>query len=399
MTATSEIAGRLPFARDLSAQLRSRLGASLAAGQLVAVMAGVLAGSALAPGSGPPRKAPATAHRPLKTAAKPVIGAQALAGAALDQGQSRVVLQSLMVKAGLRPNFELGQLSWGQAQRLNAAMPLARLPMDAAQPFHLDVDTRDGRQALHCLTQAAYYEAGASGPDAEAAVVQVVLNRVRHPNFPKSICGVVYEGAARASGCQFTFTCDGALNREVDVAAWKSAEVIARRALNGYVVPIVGASTYYHADYVFPTWAPTLVKLATVGPHIFYSMTGSLGRAGALTGRYLGGESKISADVLYAIDALTQRGDGSGRPATLKHPEPGPDGRLHVELASAPAAPEPQPIVVAQAPAAALSTAASAPALDSTAPVLTLASRTPEARPAYFPDARFSHHLPDPFAH
>jgi spore germination cell wall hydrolase CwlJ-like protein len=142
---------------------------------------------------------------------------------------------------------------------------------------------------------------------AQAAVVQVVLNRVRHPDFPKSVCGVVYEGSQRDIGCQFTFTCDGSLKRPIDAEAFDEARKVARRALGGYVDQAVGTATYYHADYVFPTWAPSLVKLATVGPHIFYRMAGIEGAAAYLTGQYAGGELKLARAVLRAADKHSQK--------------------------------------------------------------------------------------------
>jgi hypothetical protein len=131
-------------------------------------------------------------------------------------------------------------------------------------------------------------------------VIQVVLNRVRHPTFPKSVCGVVYEGSDRDSGCQFTFTCDGALKQPVDPAVWDEARKVAQSALSGHVDMAVGTATYYHADYVFPVWAPSLVKLATVGPHIFYRMAGIEGAAASLTGQYAGGEVKLAKVMLAA---------------------------------------------------------------------------------------------------
>lgn len=240
------------------------------------------------------------------------ITAESLAGPPLAMGgapDSKPMLPSLLTEAGLKPDFALKRLSWDQARRLNALLPEAKVAIQAPQPFVLPTSTKDGRAALHCLTQAAYYEAGASGSDAEAAVAQVVLNRVRHPAFPKSVCGVVYQGADRDTGCQFTFTCDGALARPLDKAAWDEAGKVAARALSGYVVKAVGASTYYHADYVFPAWAPTLEKITTVGPHIFYSMAGSEGSL--LTGRYAGGELKLAKVILKAADRFLQKPDNA----------------------------------------------------------------------------------------
>jgi len=262
---------------------------------------------------------PADLAGPVKAAAravKPLIPPEGLAGptAATLAPDSNAILHALLKKAGLRPTLDLHRLSWDQARKVNALMPANRATPDFAQPFRLDVASRNGRQALQCLTQAAYYEAGGAGPEAQAAVVQVVLNRLRHPDFPKSVCGVVYEGSERASGCQFTFTCDGALKRPVDADAWKAARTVAQHALGGFVDRAVGTATYYHADYVFPTWAPALVKLATVGPHIFYRMAGVEGAAAYLTGQYAGGEVKLVKAVLRATDRHTQKARPEAEP-------------------------------------------------------------------------------------
>jgi spore germination cell wall hydrolase CwlJ-like protein len=236
------------------------------------------------------------------------ITAEVLAGPSADEDgavDTKHMLQALLTKAGLRPDFGLRHLTWDQARKLNALMPRAKVDIDPVKPFSIAIDTSNGREALHCLTQAAYYEAGANGPEAEAAVAQVVLNRVRDPDFPKSVCGVVYQGSERDSGCQFTFTCDGALARPLDKAAWDEARKVASRALSGYVVKTVGPSTYYHADYVFPTWAPTLEKIAKVGPHIFYSVAGE--EEAMLTGRYAGGELKLAKAIASATDRFVSK--------------------------------------------------------------------------------------------
>jgi hypothetical protein len=172
----------------------------------------------------------------------------------------------------------------------------------------LPVGGEDRTRALHCLTQAVYYEAAREGEKGQAAVAQVVLNRVRHPAYPKSICGVVYQGAARSTGCQFTFTCDGSLRWAPEASYWKQAKAVAERALAGYVDKQVGSATHYHAQYVAPYWAPTLVKMTQVGQHIFYRWTGPWGEPPAFTGRYAGGEAYLSPAILGGLDARTQGG-------------------------------------------------------------------------------------------
>ena len=155
-------------------------------------------------------------------------------------------------------------------------------------------------------------------------MAQVVLNRVRHPAYPKSVCAVVYQGSARPTGCQFSFTCDGSLRYAPEPGLWRRAQDVARRALDGHVAKAVGSATHYHANYVAPYWAPTLVKMKQVGLHIFYRWTGPWGEPPAFTGRYAGGEAYISPAILGSLDARTNglldpegQGIGGGRQVTL----------------------------------------------------------------------------------
>ena len=173
-----------------------------------------------------------------------------------------------------------------QAKLINAALPFAGGPLHAARPFAVSGSDVDQRRALLCLTQAVYYEAGFEPVEGRRAVAQVVLNRMRHPAFPKSVCGVVYQSNGRV--CQFTFVCDGSLYRAPARDAWARAQDIAREALDGFVATGVGEATHYHADYVAPRWAPMLAKVAQVGQHIFYRWPGAWGQPAAFTGRYIG---------------------------------------------------------------------------------------------------------------
>lgn len=130
-------------------------------------------------------------------------------------------------------------------------------------------------RALTCLAQAISYEAGNETVAGQEAVAQVILNRLRHPAYPKTICGVVYQGSERKTGCQFTFTCDGSLRRARSVLGMAQATAVAERVLAGGTSLIVGGATHYHANYVSPYWAPSLVKIASIGAHIFYRMPGA----------------------------------------------------------------------------------------------------------------------------
>lgn len=130
--------------------------------------------------------------------------------------------------------------------------------------------------ALDCLAEAIAYEAGNESAAGQAAVAEVVLNRVAHPAFPKTVCGVVFQGAARRTGCQFTFTCDGSRLRPRSARTRATALRIAAAALGGARRPDLAGATHYHANYVSPYWAPSLIRIAAIGAHIFYRFPGGL---------------------------------------------------------------------------------------------------------------------------
>lgn len=152
----------------------------------------------------------------------------------------------------------------------------------AAQPFRLGGALEASRD-LDCLTQAAYYEARGEGRDGMRAVAQVVLNRVRHPAFPKSVCGVVFQGAGRRTGCQFSFTCDGSMRGRVNRAAWDRARAVASAALSGSVYSNVGNATHFHTTGVSPQWRNSLVRVSQVGDHLFYRFGGRSGASGSFS--------------------------------------------------------------------------------------------------------------------
>ncbi|WP_114953131.1 cell wall hydrolase [Sphingosinicella terrae] len=149
----------------------------------------------------------------------------------------------------------------------------------------------DQLRSLDCLAQAVYYEAASESEDGQRAVAQVVLNRVRHPAWPNSVCGVVYQGPMRpGGGCQFTFTCDGSLGRPAGGIAWARARALAAEALAGRVHAAVGNSTHYHTHAVSPSWAPRLQPTLSIGAHAFYRLPGPAGETPAFTAAYAGSE-------------------------------------------------------------------------------------------------------------
>ena len=127
----------------------------------------------------------------------------------------------------------------------------------------------DSARELDCLTQAVYFEARGETPRGQAAVAQVVLNRVANPSFPKTVCGVVFQGAA-THGCQFSFACDGSMTRDRETDAWDRARQVAERALSGVVVANIGSATHFHTLSVQPDWGPQMLRVAQVGLHVFY---------------------------------------------------------------------------------------------------------------------------------
>jgi hypothetical protein len=166
----------------------------------------------------------------------------------------------------------------------------------------------DNRErALRCMTYAIAYEAGREPLAGQQAVGAVILNRMRHPAYPKSVCGVVFQGSARRTGCQFTFTCDGALRRALPAQLMANARAVARAVLDGDAAAPVGGATHYHANYVAPYWAPTLLRVGQIGAHIFYRAPGSAESPARWSGSL---EPEVSdlASWLNAPDKLTARG-------------------------------------------------------------------------------------------
>lgn len=238
-----------------------------------------------------------------------------------------------------------------EARLINSLRPAVPEEMETAKPFVLTGSADARAKALNCLTQAVYYEAGFEPGEGQMAVAQTVINRMRHPGYPKSICGVIYEGAARATGCQFSFACDGSMRHARDVGAWNRARKIAARALAGTMDNEVGSATHFHTINVSPGWGPRLLRVAQVGMHIFYRF----GRHGAASG-FAPSQlptvddiapseiASLTADgrppVVYAASALGRLEAASTTPAAPGMG--GPVGAAVTEPASAPIATAPK---------------------------------------------------------
>jgi spore germination cell wall hydrolase CwlJ-like protein len=182
------------------------------------------------------------------------------------------------------------------AQAMNAARPDYVGDIVAARGFSMPgLSGADGsaERALDCLAAAIYYEARSESLQGQRAVAQVVLNRVRDPLFPASVCGVVFQGSERVTGCQFSFTCDGSMAIPPRQPLWDRVRAVARVALAGYVETSVGLATHYHTQWVVPVWRTDLVKLRTIGAHIFYSWKGRQVSASGLRTSYAGFEPPL----------------------------------------------------------------------------------------------------------
>ncbi len=137
------------------------------------------------------------------------------------------------------------------------------------QPASLRTASRTTKET-NCLAEAIYYEARSEGLPGQMAVAEVVVNRVRSGHYPSTFCGVVYQGAHRSTGCQFTFTCDGSLTRRPRGEAWDRAQMIAAQVMMGFARPITHKATHYHTQAVAPVWSASLVETTRIGAHVFY---------------------------------------------------------------------------------------------------------------------------------
>ncbi len=181
---------------------------------------------------------------------------------------------------------------------------------DVSSRFDLTViDPLDSTRDLECLTQAVYYEARGESPAGQAAVAQVVLNRVKHPAFPKTVCAVVFQGASVGHGCQFSFACDGSMHDRREPAAWRRAETVAARALSGAVMAEVGKSTHFHTLGLAPEWEQDMIRVAQVGMHVFYRF-----------GHNNAAATQLAAEALHAAPSSPQPVLASFLPTALDSP-------------------------------------------------------------------------------
>lgn len=213
---------------------------------------------------------------------------------------------------------------WSAAVRPSSTSAVYVVAPARASPFFYR-GGGDRERALDCLAAAAWYEAG-SDAEGQKSVIQVVLNRVHHPSFPRSVCGVVFQGSERATGCQFTFTCDGSMQRRFpSTRQWMLARQLAKDALDGAVDAAVGQATHYHADYVTPWWSSALQQVNRIGAHIFYRWPGGRGQ---LMGKRDWGNEPDALTSAHATETRSSRGSpepgafasATAKPAPMENP-------------------------------------------------------------------------------
>jgi spore germination cell wall hydrolase CwlJ-like protein len=158
-----------------------------------------------------------------------------------------------------------------QAIRLKRSARTAQKSEAGAAKNKVIVQRRLQLAEENCLARAVYFEARSESELGQLAVAKVILNRVKDPEYPNTICGVVYQGSGRRNSCQFSFACDGLPDDVMNVSAWANSKRIAQKAIAGDTsVAAIGSATNYHADYVKPRWARTMKRLIKIGHHVFY---------------------------------------------------------------------------------------------------------------------------------
>lgn len=180
---------------------------------------------------------------------------------------NRIILSSLDNADLMDRPTRLSELAMLE-QRIGDAPTLVRAVGDKAHRL---------QQEARCLATGLYFEARGESYEGQMAVADVIMNRVASMDYPNTVCGVVFQGSHRRSGCQFSFTCDGASDRPRDLRAWRQAERLASIVtMRGARERLVAENVlFYHADYVSPYWASNMVRVAKIGRHIFYSRINS----------------------------------------------------------------------------------------------------------------------------
>ena len=180
--------------------------------------------------------------------------------AAIDPALASAALAAIEKATPLDPSIPLPIIASDQLAYSRANTPTTE---HAANPY--------SERERWCLATGIYFEARGEAYRGQVAVAQVIMNRVKHSVYPNSICGVVFQNQSWRNRCQFSFACDGIPERVTEPKAWAQAREITEKVTTGslYLAEVANA-THYHANYVYPHWAPRMTKLTRIGAHIFY---------------------------------------------------------------------------------------------------------------------------------
>jgi spore germination cell wall hydrolase CwlJ-like protein len=183
---------------------------------------------------------------------------------------ARVELTAFRVEDGLRARGRANMFAHMNKAHAKLVPAALRGPMAPSADTGTATQARVNPREQRCMSEAIYYEARGEAYDGQVAVAEVIMNRVRSKHYPGSVCGVVYQGSHRATGCQFTFTCDGSLNRRPRGRGWERAQHVATLVMQGYTRPVTQRATHYHTREINPIWSSGLVQTANIGSHVFY---------------------------------------------------------------------------------------------------------------------------------
>jgi spore germination cell wall hydrolase CwlJ-like protein len=256
---------------------------------------------------------------------------------------------SAAVRLSLRPAVGFSRAAVSGVAAVNPQLAAAQPQMDPDAVRVAQVRPSRARE-LDCLTQAVYFEARGESARGQQAVATVIMNRVKNPNFPKTVCGVVYQGATHRNGCQFSFACDGQAERVVEHSAWDRARGVAARVLSGAVLREVGSATHFHATGVDPEWGSRMRRVAQVGLHVFYRFNPHAPRpvqtdADDDDGAVFASQTPAAAPLRLAeavalpVPAPAAKAASASPPAVVRLPDTPP---LNLNKTDAPAAPKTQ---------------------------------------------------------
>ncbi len=205
-------------------------------------------------------------------AGAPPLAVDANAQPSVFQDGATPMLDDGIASATRTPGFDDDKVivfaPWANPRAFGAGGLLADQP-----DYALLIPAKDSAHQMRCLAEAIYFESRSEPLEGQAAVGQVVLNRVRSGLYPSDVCSVVYQDSERAFACQFSFACEGKSLAIQEPGPWAIAMRIAKEVVSGERYdPKLIAALNYHANYVYPAWAPMLTRLERIGNHIFYSM-------------------------------------------------------------------------------------------------------------------------------